>query len=121
MSYDISLLDPVTRETIELKEPHFMQGGTYQLGGCTELWLNITFNYGNIYRRSDVFGENGIHILHGMTALESIPILESATAVLNNDVVDDYWQCTEGNAKRPLCQLLTMAKMRPDGIWEVSY
>ena len=30
---------------------------------------------------------------------------------------DDYWTATEGNAKRPLLQLLAMAKMRPDGIW----
>lgn len=121
MSYDISLLDPVTRETIELKEPHFMQGGTYQVGGCTELWLNITFNYGSIYRRSNVFGESGIHVLHNMSAIESIPILESAILALGNDVDPDYWKCTEGNAKRPLYQLLSMAKMRPDGIWEVCY
>lgn len=29
MSYDINLLDPVTKETIEINEPHFMRGGTY--------------------------------------------------------------------------------------------
>ena len=40
MSYDIRLLDPVTRETVEVEAPHLMQGGTYALGGTTELWLN---------------------------------------------------------------------------------
>ena len=45
MSYDITLNDPVTKEPIQIKDAHFMQGGTYQMGGCTELWLNITYNY----------------------------------------------------------------------------
>ena len=42
MSYDISLRDPITHEEIEVDEPHFMRGGTYQTGGCQTLWLNIT-------------------------------------------------------------------------------
>lgn len=29
MSYDITLNDPVTRETIEINDAHFMRGGTY--------------------------------------------------------------------------------------------
>ena len=33
MSYDIELIDPVTKESIELDEPHHMRGGTYALGG----------------------------------------------------------------------------------------
>ena len=33
-------------------------------------------------------------------------------------VDDDYWKSTEGNAKRSLIQLLTLAKLRPDGIWD---
>lgn len=27
------------------------------------------------------------------------------------------WEPTEGNAKRALLQLLAMARMRPDGVW----
>lgn len=119
MSYDISLLDPVSKETIEIKDNHFMRGGTYCIGGSKELWLNVTFNYGKIYYRDDVFGEDGIHIINGKTGLESIPILEKAISVLGDDVNRDYWTATEGNAKRALVHLLTMAKMRPDGIWEV--
>jgi hypothetical protein len=34
MSYDISLKDPVTLETIEISDTHFMRGGTYALGGA---------------------------------------------------------------------------------------
>lgn len=56
MSYDIYLCDPITHETIEVEEPHLMQGGTYALGGTTELWLNVTYNYGGHYRR--VMGED---------------------------------------------------------------
>lgn len=33
---------------------------------------------------------------------------------------DDYWEATAANALRPLYQLLTMAEMRPDGVWEVE-
>lgn len=118
MSYDIYLQDPVSRKTIEIKEPHFMRGGTYKMGGCTELWLNVTYNYAQFYYRDDVFGEKGIRTIYGMTGCDSIPILQKAIASLGDDVHPDYWAATEGNAKRPLLQLLTMAQMRPDGIWD---
>lgn len=32
--------------------------------------------------------------------------------------VDDYWKATAANAIRPLYQLIALAKMRPDGIWD---
>ena len=118
MSYDISLKDPVTKETLRVDEPHFMTGGTYQVGGTHELWLNITYNYGQFYRRDDVFGAEGIRAIYGMTGADSIPVLEKAAAVLGDDVADDYWEPTEGNAKKPLLQLIAMAKMRPDGVWD---
>ena len=75
MSYDISLTDPVTGETIELKEPHFMRGGTYAVGGTTELWLNITYNYAEYYYEVDE--DAGIRGIYGKTGAESIPILEN--------------------------------------------
>ena len=118
MSYDISLRDPITHEEIEVDEPHFMRGGTYQIGGCQTLWLNITYNYGQYYRREDVLGEKGIRAIYDMTGAESIPILEKAAAALGDDIDPDYRTPTEGNAKRPLLQLIAMARMRPDGIWD---
>ena len=118
MSYDISLRDPGTKETREVDEPHFMTGGTYQLGGTKELWLNVTYNYSDFYYRDDVFGEKGIRTIYGMTGAESIPVLEKAAAALGDDVDQDYWKATEGNAKRPLFQLIAMARMRPDGVWD---
>lgn len=75
MSYDIRLIDPVTREAIEAEAPHLMQGGTYVQGGTAELWLNVTYNYGKHYRR--VMGDDGIRTIYGMTGAESIPILEN--------------------------------------------
>ena len=118
MSWDISLTDTVTGEVLHSDSPHMMRGGTFMLGGTTELWLNITYNYGKIYCRDSVFGKDDIETIFGKTGLESIPLLEKAINALGDDVSKNYWKATEGNAKRPLVQLLTMAKMRPDGIWK---
>ena len=120
MSYDISLTHPKTHEVLEVDAKHFMQGGNYVLGGTQELWLNVTYNYAEIYYRSEIFGNRGIRILENLTGGESIPILERAIGKLGDDVDDDYWKPTEGNAKQALINLLTMAKMRPDGIWEIE-
>jgi hypothetical protein len=32
---------------------------------------------------------------------------------------NDYWKATEGNAKRALCQLVALAQLRPDGVWNI--
>ena len=117
MSYDLSLCDPVTRGVIHFDHSHEMRGGTYALGGTTEAALNITYNYASHYRR--VFGsEEGIRSLYDKTGAESIPVLRAAIDKLGNDVSDNYWEPTEGNAKLALLQLLAMAQMRPDGVWE---
>lgn len=132
MSYDIRLKDAVSGETMQLDHPHHMRGGTHAVGGTTEAALNVTYNYAEHFRRvfgdSDVSlsefdrifggGGTGIRKLYGMSGADSIPVLESAAAKLGDDVSDDYWQPTEGNAKRALLQLLALAKMRPDGIWD---
>ena len=116
MSYDIELLDPVSKKVITVNSPHFMEGGTYQLGGSKEMWLNITWNYSKYYYK--IMGKNGIRSIYGKSGAESIPILEKAINKLGNDTDEDYWKATEGNAKKPLLQLIAMAKMRPDGIWD---
>lgn len=68
MSYDISLCDPVTHETLEVDDTHFVAGGTRSIGGTKELWLNITYNYGKHFRRDDVFGSKGIRSIYGKQA-----------------------------------------------------
>lgn len=116
MGYDIRLCDRVTHETILLDAPHAMAGGTCAVGGTREAWLSVTYNYGDVYRR--VMGDGGIRSIYGMTGAESIPVLEGAAARLADDATDDYWEPTEGNAKRPLLQLAALARMRPDGVWD---
>lgn len=87
MSYDISLCDPVTHETLKADSTHFIAGG--------------------------------MRSIYGKTGAESIPMLEKAISALGDDVDDnDYWNATEGNAKRALCGLLAFAKIRPDGVWD---
>lgn len=122
MSYDIDLLDPITKEVVEINDAHFLRGGTYKVGGSKELTLNITYNYSKILHHV-IQPENpsseyktGIRSLYGMTALEAIPILEATISNLKDDVDEDYWKATEGNVKRALNNLLTMCKMRPDAI-----
>lgn len=122
MSYDINLIDPITKNVIEINDAHFLSGGTYKLGGSTELSLNMTYNYSEFlhkviqpeYTPSEY--KSGIYSLYGMTALEAIPILEKAISNLKDDFDSDYWKPTEGNTKRALYNLLTMCKMRPDAI-----
>ncbi len=120
MSYDLTLQDPITLETLCLDYEHFMRGGTYCTGGTKELWLNVTYNYGPVFCKTTALGEDGISRLNGITGAESIPILEQAVAELSDDVDPDYWKATEGNAKRALLQLLAMARMRSDGVWKVD-
>ena len=115
MSYDIYLNDPVTKSVIELDDKHLMQGGTYQLGGTTEAWLNVTYNYSKQFKR--VLGDKGIRTIYGKTGKDSIDILNKGIDQLNDDADTDYWAATEGNAKRSLIQLRTIAELRPDGIW----
>ena len=114
MSYDIELVDPITRETLTLPRPHHMRGGTYAVGGSYEASLNVTYNYASHFHRVI---DGGIRAIYGMTGAQSIPVIERATALLADDVHPDYWKPTEGNARRALSQLLALAQMRPDGIW----
>ncbi len=117
MSYDINLCDPVTNKTLHAKFKHEVSGGTLCVGGTTEMWLNITYNYSKFYRKV-IDEEKGIRFIYGKTGAESIPILEKAIDRLNDDADEDYWKATEGNAKRALYGLLTFARLRPDGIWD---
>jgi hypothetical protein len=134
MSYDISLVDPVTGDTLELDAPHHMRGGTYQVGGTTRAHLNVTYNYYRHFHRvfdvlvkprekapewlrDDGAPVSGVRTLYGLTGAESLPVLDKAIAALGDDVNRDYWKPTEGNAKRALVQLRALAAMRPDGLW----
>ena len=107
MSYDIDLCDPVSGETLHLDRVH---------GGTTKLSLNVTYNYAKHFYR--VLGQEGIRTIYGKTGAESIPALKDAISSLADDVDDNYWEPTEGNAKASLLELLVMAQLRPDGVWK---
>jgi hypothetical protein len=117
MSYDVYFCDPVSREVIELEDVHFMRGGTFAIGGTKELQLNITFNYEGNYAKHNF----SIPFLHEKTALDVIPEIERVISLLGDDVSENYWDATDGNAKKALIALLTMAKMRPDAVIDVCY
>jgi len=116
MSYDISLKEPESDETIVFDQRHDITGGTFAVGGTDEAWLNITYNYGKFYYKY-IDPEKGIRFLYGKTGKESIPLLEKAIKKLGTEKNDDYWKATAGNAGIALQGLLVFAKMRPDGIF----
>lgn len=116
MGYRINLNDPVSKETIDFDFKHDIKGSIYELGGSNRASLNVTYNYSKFYY--DKIGEKGIRTIYGMTGAESIPILKECISKLADDIDDDYWKPTEGNAKQALCGLLAFAQMRPDGIWD---
>lgn len=116
MSYDICLRDPNTNEVVQLDESHDLRGGTYAMGGTPEAWLNITYNYGGHYYR--LLGEKGIRSIYGQTAEATRPALQAAADRLGDDVADDYWAPTEGNAKAALLNLIALGDLAPHGVWD---
>ena len=138
MSYDIFLCDSVTHKVLETEEPHLIRGSTYAIGGTTEMWLAVTYNYADWYYRHGVFARTkkaskGIRTIYGLTGAESIPVLKKAVKKLESMTVDisdeerreceeqgatGYWMPSRENAIRPLYQLPAFAQMRPDGVWE---
>lgn len=46
------------------------------MGGTTELWLNVTYNYGFIFRKANVLGSEGIQVLANKTGAESIILID---------------------------------------------
>ena len=94
-----------------------MRGGTFPLDGTKELYFNITFNYEPNYRKHNF----NIKDLNNKTAANVIPELKRVIELLGDQTSDNYWKPIDGNAKRALITLLTMAQMRPDAIIKVEY
>lgn len=192
MSYQICLLDPVTKECINLNFKHSMYGVNIPCDenlnpvSTTEASLGITYNYSSYYYEVTEGDERfahenedhktvcGIRGLYGKTGAESIPMLKDMVTRIKNKYsytdengeiqwltgkrtaniyrdrngyevsfdcyimnigkenftieekeyevsegdMSDYWEETAANAIRPLYQLLAMAQLRPDGIWD---
>jgi hypothetical protein len=120
MSYDVYLTDPVTQVTLEASEAHHEAGGTYALGGTTELWMNVTYNYAPFF--GDTLGDGGLRSLDGQSVAESLSRLEAAVVALGTEPPSsNYWDATQGNARRALEGLIRLAKLAPsDAVWRVS-
>jgi hypothetical protein len=111
MSWWVSITDPETDQYMVV-EP-FTEGGTYVLGGSYDADLNITYNYSSHYYR--VLGlEDGLRGLDGKDVAFALPILEKGVEALEEDYADDYWEPTEGNARRALVTLVQWCKQAVD-------
>ena len=106
MSHDIRIKRK-DGTVVELKERHAITGGTYALGGTTEAWLNITYNYWRIFDR--LFGEDGITTIYGMNVKDARVLLVGAVARLGDAEPDEnYWKACDGNAKKALAGLIEL-------------
>ena len=108
MSHDIHIIDSVTKKPRVLKEPYHPHGGTYAIGGTTEAWFNITYNYGKIYR--ELWG-HGLSDFDGKKIKEVKPKVEAGIKTLGFVRHEDYWEATEGNAGAALLDLLILFLM----------
>ena len=106
MSYDIRIKRK-DGTVVELRDRHAIIGGTYALGGTTEAWLNVTYNYGRIFRR--LLGDEGIRVIYGMNIKDARPILANAAASLGNVGPDaDYWKACDGNVRKAIMNLIEL-------------
>lgn len=101
---------------VELDKKHHKVGGSHASGSTKKAWLNVTYNYAGHFKR--VLGEDGIRVIYGLTGEESIPILKEAIGKLGSDVHVNYWEPTEGNAKKALENLLYFAERLRDRVWD---
>ena len=115
MSYDISLRDSNgNRFRIE----PLQEGGTQQIGGNTETWLNVTYNY-SWYYYMFLDKEEGIRWLYGKKAKDCAKRLERAIEPFKkHGRYKDYWADTPGNCIIPLKIFLEWCKKFPEGIFE---
>lgn len=104
MSYDMSFdCGPI--------EHHNIKGGTYAVGGTTDPWFNITYNYSPFFYK--LWPEKGIRSLYGLMASDVVQELDAKIPLLSGEPDDNYWSPTEGNAKAALIGLRALAAACP--------
>lgn len=117
MSWDCTIIDPKTGRSIHTSTPHTIRGGTYAYPDTTELWCNITYNYSQFYKK---YLGAGLEYFNNMRVKDSISKLQEMADSLNTDESNNYWDKTEGNARKAIVDLLALAQLAPDdAIWEV--
>ena len=117
MSYDIYIKDPRTNKPY-LRSDAVKEGGTQQIGGQATTELNMTTNYGKVFRSVGFDIKN----LYGKTCKSAMPKIRNAMQKIKNqynsgDYADhDYWAATPGNAYHALNVLYDMCEQYPKGI-----
>ena len=104
MSYDIYIVD-ANGESLKVADNQ-LQGGTYCQGGCTEAWLNVTYNYAKHFMAT-IDADKGIKSLNGKPVSETIPVIQSAIQALLkcsetfdlNTLRDEDWEWLGGGEK----------------------
>jgi hypothetical protein len=119
MSYYVKMYDPETKKTVNFKYKHGYQGSNFILGGTTEAFVNITYNYAKYYKET-IDKDTGLYSLHNKTGKEALPIIQKAINELGIDYNENYWAATRGNAGYALLAIEFFCRMRPDGIIKVD-
>jgi hypothetical protein len=119
MSYDIYAINK--KEEVVSVEKNNLRGGTFAIYGTKEAHYNITFNYYDQFKK--VF-YNGINDINNLRVVDTIQLLNNAKNKLGNDIYDNYWISSEGNAKKSLIDLIELAymvlKVNLEARWYIS-
>ena len=123
MSYDITIMS-ATGEPVTLAEKHQLRGGTFALGGTDVAELNVTYNYAPMFR--EAFKDpDGIKTIALRDLKTGLALIQNAILNLKGKPSDNYWNATEGNARKALCDLAILGNLvlstgdHDDAIWEI--
>ncbi len=117
MSYDIDIIDREANEIVTLTNKHHLKGGTYPANGTNQLSFNITYNYSPNYAKHDF----SINDLNNKTIKETLATIRKVKNKLKGKPSDNYWEPSDGNAKKALQDLITMASFaKPKHVWLIS-
>ena len=112
MSYDIAIVDEEDT-VLRGSKVHKIAGGTYEMGGSYQAWLNITYNYSQFYYQ--IWPEGLIDKFNGMNSKDAIAYLLGAIKILGTKTTQDYWEATPGNAGKALQDLVKLIQLFPEG------
>jgi len=113
MSYDIDYTNPEGDKYV-LDVP-LSEGGTQEMNGNTDTWLNVTYNYAWYYYQF-LDKEKGIRWLYGKKGKDCIErIKEAIEPFKDHPTYRDYWACTPGNCVKPLKIFLEWCEKHPEG------
>jgi len=115
MSWDVTLMKDDLPVTVELHT----EGGTQAIGGTTDAWLNVTYNYSPYYYKY-LDNDKSLNWLNGRKASDCIEQLQAAVMNLGTVRDPDYWKATPGNGGHALGILLRWARQHPDATFEVT-